>query len=94
MTQWILILITMPVLGGDPGRMTTMVMVDQASCLKTAMTTLQADLEKGNALTQPLCMTKEGAAALVAAGKCHDPERHFKPDRIDVSCEGITKGPQ
>jgi hypothetical protein len=94
MVEWVLILITMPVLAGDPGRMTTMVMVDQPSCLKTAVTTLQADLESGNALTQPLCMTREGASALVAAGNCHHPERHFKPDRFDFSCEGITKGPK
>jgi hypothetical protein len=85
MTQWILILITMPVLAGDPGRMTTMIMVDQASCLQSAINALKGDLESGNALSQPLCMTKDGAAELVAAAKCHDPES---------SCEGITKGPK
>ena len=94
MIQWVLILITMPVLAGDPGRVTTIVMVDQPSCLKTSINTLQEDLASGNALTQALCMPKDGATALVAAANCHDPEKHFKPDRIDFSCEGITKGPQ
>jgi hypothetical protein len=94
MVEWVLILITVPVLSGNPGHITTMLMVDQASCLKTAITTWQLALESKGALTQPLCMPKEDASALVAAGHCHDVERHFNPDRFDISCEGITKGPK
>jgi hypothetical protein len=94
MIEWVYLLISMPVLAGDPGRITSMRMIDQTACLKQAMTTFQADLQSGNALMQPLCMPANSASAFIAASNCHDPEHHLNPDRIDVSCEGIVKGPK
>ena len=92
MVQWTLLLITVPILAGDPGHLTEIPMVDYESCLKTAVTTLQADLESGNASIQPICMPREQASEFMSAANCHHPDIHYKPDRLNASCEGITKG--
>jgi hypothetical protein len=91
--EWMYVLVTMPVLAGDPGHITIMHMVDQTSCLKQIATTVQADLEEGNAFSQAFCLPKADAAKFVSAAHCHHPDIHYNPERIDQSCEGITKGP-
>ncbi|MGA2366182.1 MAG: hypothetical protein ABSG12_11915 [Steroidobacteraceae bacterium] len=91
MTEWVFILITAPVLLGDPGHITLIPMVDQASCLKSAMGTWQENLRTSTALSQPLCMPKGDSLLLVTLANCHDRDIHHNPDRMDWSCEGIAK---
>lgn len=92
MADWALVLVSVPILAGDPGHLTALPMVDQRSCLQSAITTTQEDLKSGNALMQAICMPRDDSLQFMAAAHCHDPDIHYKPDRIDASCEGISKG--
>jgi hypothetical protein len=91
MADWALVLVSVPILAGDPGHITAVPTVDQASCLQSAITTMQQDLRSGNALIQAICMPRDDSLRFMAAAHCHDPDIHHNPDRIDGSCEGITK---
>jgi hypothetical protein len=91
--DWMYILVTMPVLAGAPGHITVMRMVDQASCLKQVATTVKVALESQDAFSQAFCLPKEDAAKFISAAHCHHPDVHYNPERLDQSCEGITKGP-
>lgn len=89
MVEWTLVLITMPIFAGTAGHVTAVPMVDQKSCLQTAISTFQEDLKAGNAFTQGVCMTESDAERFIVTMSCHDPDKHHNPDRLDMSCEGI-----
>lgn len=90
MSDWTLMLIAMPILAGSGGHVTAIPTVDLDNCMQSAIHMFQNDAADHMAYLQAVCMPQEDAQKFMAAARCHDPDKHHNPDRLDASCEGIT----